>query len=88
MQILSDMAVAAPKAQQEPPAALVSDLLQTGTVRPLSPGVKTGRNVLGVFHHLSLGQSVLRQAGLGVDSASDSPEILHTDIRAETGENI
>merc|ERR1719510_2824132 len=35
-------------------ASLVSDLPQRGTVRPHSPGVETGRDVLGVSRHLNL----------------------------------
>ena len=68
--------------------SLVSNLLQTGTVRPLGPVVKTGGNVLGVSQHFSLGQTIFGQIGVGVDSSSDSTEIVETDLRVETGEDI
>ena len=67
--------------------SLVSDLLQTGTVRPLSPGVKTGGNVLEVSQHFSLGQAIVGQIRVRVDSASDSEKIVET-LRVETGEDI
>ena len=65
--------------------SLVSDLLQTGTVRPLSPGVKTGGNVLEVSQHFSLGQAIVGQLSLREDSASDSTEVVLASLRVETG---
>ena len=69
-------------------ASLVSDLLQSGTVRPLCPGVEAGGDVPEVAQQLSLGQTVLGQVGVGVDSASDGTEVVVTDPGVETGQKI
>ena len=69
-------------------ASLVPDLLQSGTVRPLGPGVEAGGDVLGVSQELLLGQPVVREVGVRVDSASDGTEIVVTDTGVETGEKI
>ena len=71
-----------------PAASLVSDLLQSGTVRPLCPGVEAGGDVPEVAQQLSLGQTVLGQVGVGVDSASDGTEVVVTDPGVETGEEV
>ena len=75
------------KGPARPAASLVSDLPQTGTVRPHSPGVETGGNVLGVPHHLSLGQTVVGLVGVRVNSASDGTEVVLAGLRVETGNN-
>ena len=69
-------------------APLVSDLSQSGTVRPHSPGVETCGDVLGVPHHLSLGQAIVGQLSLREDSASDSTEVVVADPGVETGEEV
>ena len=74
-----------PKGPARPTACLVSDLPQSGTVWPLGSGVKTGRNVLGVPHHLNLGQAVVGQVGVRVNSASDGAEVVLAGLRVETG---
>ena len=71
-----------------PAASLVSDLLQSGTVRPLCPGVEAGGDVPEVAQQLSLGQTVPGQVGVGVDSASDGTEVVVTDPGVETGQKI
>ena len=69
-------------------ASLVSDLLQSGTVRPLGPGVEAGGDVLGVSQELLLGQPVVGEVGVRVDTASDGTEVVVTDPRVETGGNV
>ena len=69
-------------------ASLVSDLLQSGTVRPLGPGVEAGGDVLGVSQELLLGQPVVGEVGVRVDSTSDGTEVVVTDTGVETGEKI
>merc|ERR1719208_581010 len=64
-------------------ASLVSDLLQSGTVRPLGPGVEAGGDVLGVSQELLLGQPVVGEVGVRVDSASDGTEVIVTDTGVE-----
>ena len=76
-----------PEGPARPTACLVSDLPQTGTVWPHSSGVETGGNVLGVPHHLSLGQTVVGQVGVRVNSASDGTEEVLAGLRVETGNN-
>ena len=76
-----------PKGPARPTACLISNLPQTGTVRPHSSGVETGGNVLGVPHHLSLGQAVVGLVGVRVNSASDGTEVVLTGLRVETGNN-
>ena len=70
-----------------PAASLVSDLLQSGTVRPFGPGVETGGDVLEVSHQLSLGQTMVEEVGVRVDSASNSTEVVVAGSRGETGNN-
>ena len=76
-----------PEGPARPTACLVSDLPQTGTVWPHSSGVETGGNVLGVPHHLSLGQAVVGLVGVRVNSASDGTEVVLAGLRVETGNN-
>ena len=71
-----------------PAASLVSDLLQSGTVWPFGPGVETGGDVLEVSHQLSLGQTMVEEVGIRVDSASDSTEVVVAGARVETGGKI
>ena len=70
-----------------PAAPLVSDLRQGGTVRPHSPAVETDGDITGVSQYLSLGQTVVVQLSVGVDSASDSTEVVVAGLRVETGDN-
>ena len=71
-----------------PAASLVSDLLQSGTVRPLGPRVEAGGDVLGVTQQLLLREAVVGKVGVRVDSASDGTEVVVTDPRVETGGNV
>ena len=62
-------------------APLVSDLLDGGTVRPLSPGVPAGRQLVRVSHQLQLRQSVL--VSVRVDSHQGA-EVLLAGLGVET----